>query len=113
MATAIISLFTETPVRRDVAMTGEITLRGRVLPVGGLREKILAAVRAGIKDVVVPQANEPDLREIPAQLKDKARIHLARELEDVLEVALVGFKPKRPRRVPTAKKARPAQVGLA
>jgi ATP-dependent Lon protease len=113
MATAIISLFTETPVRRDVAMTGEITLRGRVLPVGGLREKILAAARAGIKDIVVPQANEPDLREIPVQLKDKVRIHLARELEDVLAIALVGFKPKRPRRVASSKKARPAQVGLA
>ncbi|MCK6545561.1 endopeptidase La [Myxococcota bacterium] len=88
MATAIISLLTGTPVRRDVAMTGEITLRGRVLPVGGLREKILAAVRAGITDVIVPSANTPDLSEVPAGLLAKVKIHHARELDDVLAVAL-------------------------
>jgi ATP-dependent Lon protease len=114
MATAIISLFTQTPVRRDVAMTGEITLRGRVLPIGGLREKILAAVRAGITDVIVPQSNEPDLREIPPQLRQKIRIHLARELDEVLEIALVNFKTKRSKKAAAAsKKARQPQIGMA
>ena len=110
MATAIVSLFTQTPVRRDVAMTGEITLRGRVLPVGGLREKILAAVRAGIKEVIIPAANAPDLSEIPANLKQKVKIHQARELDEVLEIALVNFKPKRAR---PAKKSRGTTAQVA
>jgi ATP-dependent Lon protease len=91
MAAAIVSLLTGCPVRRDVAMTGEITLRGRVLAVGGVREKILAAARAGITEVVLPAANEPDLVELPQPVRGKIRIHLARKIEDVLEVALVGF----------------------
>jgi ATP-dependent Lon protease len=120
MATAIVSLIAQAPVRRDVAMTGEITLRGRVLPVGGLREKILAAARAGIKEVIVPAANEPDLAEVPDLLRQKVKIHLARELDQVLQIALVGFKPahnaKKSKKAPVrSKKSRPAQptVGLA
>jgi ATP-dependent Lon protease len=109
IATALVSLLAGVPVRRKVAMTGEITLRGRVLPIGGLREKMLAAVRAGLDDIVVPAGNEPDLAEIPPVLKSKIRIHLAKQIEDVLEVALVDFKVVRPK--PAAKKQ--AEVGLA
>jgi ATP-dependent Lon protease len=116
MATAIISLFAQAPVRRDVAMTGEITLRGRVLPVGGLREKILAAARAGIKEIIVPAANEPDLAEVPDDLKKKVTIHLARELDEVLRIALVGFKPrivKKAKRTKTRSRSSQPAVGLA
>ena len=66
MVTAIVSTLTGIPVRRDVAMTGEVTLRGRVLPIGGLKEKLLAALRGGIKTVLIPEENEKDLAEIPA-----------------------------------------------
>ena len=73
MVTAIISLMTGIPVKREVAMTGEITLRGRVLPIGGLKEKLLAALRAGIKTVIIPDENAKDLTEIPDELKNAAR----------------------------------------
>ena len=69
MVTAIVSALTGIPVRRDVAMTGEITLRGRVLPIGGLKEKLLAALRGGLKTIVIPQDNEKDLAEIPDNVK--------------------------------------------
>ncbi len=69
MAVSIISVLTQIPVRRDVAMTGEVTLRGRVLPIGGLKEKLLAALRAGIKTVIIPEENEKDLAEIPDNVK--------------------------------------------
>ncbi len=88
MAVALVSLLTGVPVRRDVAMTGEITLRGRVLAVGGLRQKLLAAARAGIQDVIVPASNTPDLSEIPDALKRKIRIHAVGELSEALEIAL-------------------------
>ncbi|MBK6683918.1 MAG: endopeptidase La [Deltaproteobacteria bacterium] len=91
MATAMISLLTNLPIRRDVAMTGEITLRGRVLAIGGLRQKLLAAARAGIKEVIVPSANAPDLSEVPPELKQELKIHLVKDLNQILEVALVGF----------------------
>ena len=71
MATSIISVFTGIPVRRDVAMTGEVTLRGRVLPIGGLKEKLLAALRAGIKTVIIPAENEKDLADIPDNVKNR------------------------------------------
>jgi ATP-dependent Lon protease len=77
------------PVRADVAMTGEITLRGRVLPIGGLKEKLLAAIRAGIRLVIVPAANMPDLSEIPPHILDKVRIEPVRAMSDVLPLALV------------------------
>jgi ATP-dependent Lon protease len=89
MATAIISVLTGIPVRKDVAMTGEITLRGRVLPIGGLKEKLLAALRGGIKTVIIPEENAKDLVEIPAEVKNKMVIIPVRKLEDVLKVALV------------------------
>ena len=74
MATAIISVLTGIPVRKDVAMTGEITLRGRVLPIGGLKEKLLAALRGGIKTVVIPEENVKDLADIPDEVKKKLEI---------------------------------------
>ncbi len=88
MATAIISLLTDTPVRSDVAMTGEITLRGRVLPVGGVREKALAALRRGITTVILPEANRNDLEEIPPELAKKITFHFVRDMDQVLELAL-------------------------
>ena len=89
MATAIISVLTGIPVRKDVAMTGEISLRGRVLPIGGLKEKLLAALRGGIKTVLIPEENLKDLAEIPNEVKVKMEIIPATRLEDVLKVALV------------------------
>ena len=88
MATAIISTLTNMPVRREVAMTGEITLRGRVLPVGGLNEKILAAKRAGIKTVIVPSENKKDISEIDKNIVNKLNIVYANTMEDVLKNAL-------------------------
>ena len=88
MVTAIVSIMTGIPVRKDVAMTGEITLRGRVLPIGGLKEKLLAALRAGIKTVVIPEENVKDLAEIGDEIKAKLEILPASRMDDVLKVAL-------------------------
>jgi len=90
MVTTIVSVLTGIPVRRDVAMTGEITLRGRVLPIGGLKEKLLAALRAGIKTVVIPSDNEKDLAEIPDNVKRGMEIVPAATVEEVLRRALAG-----------------------
>lgn len=89
MATALISALTQRPVSRDVAMTGEITLRGRVLPIGGLKEKSLAAFRAGIRTIIVPDRNEKDLEEIPKVLRRKLKLVIAKNMSDVLKVALM------------------------
>jgi len=89
MLTSIVSVLTGTAVRRDVAMTGEITLRGRVLPIGGLKEKLLAALRAGVKTVLIPSENEKDLAEIPDNVKRGLTIIPASTADDVLKVALV------------------------
>jgi len=90
MAAALVSAFTKTPVRVDVAMTGEITLRGYVLPVGGLKEKILAAYRAGIREVILPEENEKDLEDIPENVCEKMRFHFVGHMDEVLSQALVG-----------------------
>ena len=90
MATAMISAITKIPVRADVAMTGEITLRGRVLPIGGLKEKLLAAKNAGMKIVFVPAKNEPDVEEISEEIKKGLDIRYAETMEDILPVALMG-----------------------
>jgi len=82
------SLLTDTPVRPELAMTGEITLRGKVLPVGGVREKVLAAHRAGVKAVVLPKRNEPDLDEIPETVKDALEFHFVDTVDEVLRCAL-------------------------
>jgi ATP-dependent Lon protease len=89
MATALISALTRRAVSRDVAMTGEITLRGRVLPIGGLKEKSLAAFRAGIKTIIIPDRNEKDLDEIPKPLRRKLNWIVAKNMSDVLTVALI------------------------
>ena len=95
MATALISTLTERPVRNDVAMTGEITLRGRVLPIGGLKEKALGALRAGIKTVVIPTKNKKDLAEIPNNIKRKIRFVPVEKMDEVLSVAFQMPTPKR------------------
>ncbi|GAB4367690.1 MAG: endopeptidase La [Kiloniellaceae bacterium] len=89
MVTAIVSVLTQIPVRRDVAMTGEVTLRGRVLPIGGLKEKLLAALRAGIKTVLIPKENEKDLADIPDNVKRKMEIVPVSDCDEVLARALV------------------------
>jgi len=89
MATALISALTRTPVRRDVAMTGEITLRGKVLPIGGLKEKALAARRMGIKTVIVPSKNDKDVKELPANVRRGMQFVYVDNMDDVLKVALV------------------------
>jgi ATP-dependent Lon protease len=92
MAVALISALTKTPVRKDVAMTGEITLRGKVLPVGGIKEKILAAHRGGLKTIILPKENEKDLSEIPAEIKKSLKIVLVEKMEEVVEYALLEIK---------------------
>ena len=89
MATAILSAITKRKVRKDVAMTGEITLRGRVLPIGGLKEKTLAAKNAGIKTICLPKKNEPDIEEISQEIKKGLEIVFVENMEQVLETALV------------------------
>jgi len=89
MVTSIVSALTNIPVKKDVAMTGEVTLRGRVLPIGGLKEKLLAALRGGIKTVVIPSENEKDLKEIPQNVKDGIKIIPVENVEEVLKIALV------------------------
>lgn len=88
MYTTLVSVFTKTPVRKDVAMTGEITLQGRVLPIGGLKEKLLAALRGGIKTVIIPKENEKDLAEIPDNVKKGMKIIPVDNVSDVLKIAL-------------------------
>ncbi|HYA02185.1 MAG TPA: S16 family serine protease, partial [Syntrophobacteria bacterium] len=88
MLVSLASLVTKRKARREVAMTGEITLRGDVLPVGGIKEKVLAASRAGVKEVILPQMNEKDLVDVPAQVREKMRFHLVRAMPEVLELAL-------------------------
>ena len=90
MATALASLMSGIPVRTDVAMTGEITLRGKVLPIGGVKEKVLAAYRHGAKTVVLPKDNEKDLSEIPEDISKQLTFHLVEDMEKVLEIALAG-----------------------
>ncbi|RJQ78560.1 MAG: endopeptidase La [Desulfobacteraceae bacterium] len=99
MATALISAVTQRPVDKDVAMTGEITLRGRVLPIGGLKEKALGALRAGIKTVVIPAKNKKELEEIPVAIKRKLRFMAVRNMDEVLDLALqapIGKLARRP-----------------
>ncbi len=105
MATAIVSVLTGIPVRKDVAMTGEITLRGRVLPIGGLKEKLLAALRGGIKTVLIPEENVKDLAEIPEEVKRKLELIPVARMEDVAKAALV--RPLEPIRWDEAAEAAP------
>ena len=88
MATAITSALTDIPIHHDVAMTGEITLLGRILPIGGLREKTMAAYRAGIKKVVIPAENVPDLAEVDKVVKEKVEFLPVEKIDQVLDIAL-------------------------
>ena len=90
MATAIVSALSGRPVRRDIAMTGEITLRGRVLPIGGVKEKLLAAHRAGIKIFVLPEKNKKDLVDVPKEVIDTVEVRTVGTIDEVLRAALVG-----------------------
>ena len=94
MATALASALTKIPVRRDIAMTGEITLRGKVLPIGGLKEKLLAAHRAGIFEAILPRDNEKDLAELPDNLKSAMKLHFVDSMDEVLQLALEGPLPE-------------------
>ena len=95
MATALVSALARIPTRKDVAMTGEITLRGKVLPIGGVKEKVLAAHRAGLKDIILPVDNERDLADIPKNVLDDLNIHLVQTMDDVLRLALSEPLPSR------------------
>jgi len=88
LATTICSALTKIPVRGDVAMTGEITLRGKVLPIGGLKEKLMAAHRHGILEVIVPRENEKDLPDIPDPIRQTMKLHFVESMDEVLKIAL-------------------------
>jgi ATP-dependent Lon protease len=108
LATSLLSLLLGKPVDHKVAMTGEISLRGRVMPVGGVKEKILAAYRAGIKEVVLPKDNEADLDEVPEKVREKIKFHLVESLEEVFALAIRGYKllvPDKPKRTTVSRKA--------
>jgi ATP-dependent Lon protease len=96
LATALVSALARVPTRRDVAMTGEITLRGKVLPIGGVKEKVLAAHRAGLKTIIMPKDNEKDLADIPKNVLDVLEIHLVETMDEVLKIALAGPLPTLP-----------------
>jgi len=89
IATALVSEMSDRPVRGDVSMTGEITLRGRVLPIGGLKEKVLGAHRAGIKHIIIPKANEGDIEDVPEDVRKVLTFHPVETLREVLDIALV------------------------
>jgi len=95
MATTLVSALTKIPVRRDVAMTGEITLRGKVLPIGGVKEKVLAAHRAGVTNIILPRDNEKDLADIPKNVLDALDLHLVSTMDEVLKIALTEPLPTR------------------
>jgi ATP-dependent Lon protease len=88
ICTSIVSALTRNPVRCDVAMTGEITLRGKVLPIGGVKEKLLAAHRMGLRTIVLPKDNEKDLAEIPQEIRSSLKIHFVEIMDEVLQIAL-------------------------
>jgi ATP-dependent Lon protease len=116
MATALVSALSGRKVRRDVAMTGELTLTGRVLPIGGLKEKVLGAIRAGIHEIIVPVDNEADLEDIPTEVQDRLTVHLVETLDEVIAVALrgdSGVATKAPRKQRPKKKNGDAEVPAA
>ena len=112
MATALISAVSGKKVRSDLAMTGELTLTGRVLPIGGVKEKVLGAVRAGINQIIVPIENEADLEDIPEDLRSSLTFHLASTLDDVVNIALTERKKRKRKRAP-AKRKRSAKASTA
>ena len=88
LATALVSALSRVPIRKDVAMTGEITLRGKVLPIGGVKEKVLAAHRAGVKNIILPKDNEKDLADIPKNVLDTLDVYMVQTMDEVLKIAL-------------------------
>jgi len=110
LATAMVSALSRVPVRKDVAMTGEITLRGKVLPIGGVKEKLLAAHRAGIKTIILPKDNEKDLSDIPKSVLDVMNVNLVETMDEVLKTALAGPLPVAP--PPEAELPGEAEIGV-
>ncbi len=115
IATAILSLLTDIPVSKKTAMSGEITLKGKVLPVGGIKEKLLAAYREGIRMAILPLDNRPDLKDLPKILKTNMTIHLVESMDDVLKIALTRELPKKPaeardKKAPAVEAERPART---
>jgi ATP-dependent Lon protease len=107
MVAALVSAYTKRPIRRDVGLTGEITLRGRILPVGGIREKALAARRVGIRQFILPKKNENDLSEIPKKLRQDLDFVFVERMHEILDVVLLpGPAPKKQRR----KRSKPATL---
>ena len=104
MATALISAVSGKKIRSDLAMTGELTLTGRVLPIGGVKEKVLGAVRAGINQIIVPIENEADLEDIPEDLRSSLTFHFASTLDDVVNIALTERKKRKRKRAPAKRK---------
>jgi ATP-dependent Lon protease len=96
MLSAVASVARGVPVRNDTAMTGEITLRGKVLPIGGVKEKVLAAYRARIERVILPRRNEADLEDVPAEVKERVRFFFADSADDVLQAAFASARPHAP-----------------
>jgi ATP-dependent Lon protease len=94
MATALVSAMTGRPARHDLAMTGEITLGGRVLPIGGLKEKVLGASRAGITEIILPKENEPELEDLPKEVRERLVFHAVESLDEVLALALISPEAK-------------------
>ena len=115
MATSLISALTRIPVRKDIAMTGEITLRGRILPIGGVKEKTLAALRAGIKTVIIPHQNQKDLDEIPPYIRRRVIFLFVKDMDEILKKALVPEKvqPKAAEKEPGGKKGRSESAPLS
>jgi ATP-dependent Lon protease len=110
----MLSVFTNRPVRRGVAMTGEITLRGNVLPIGGVKEKLLAAHRIGVKTIVLPRENEKDLSEIPKAVLDAVAVELVEHMDAVLKIALEAPEaPPEPRPEPASPAEGLVQDGMA
>src|SRR3954465_12414864 len=109
LATALVSALARVPVRTDVAMTGEITLRGKVLPIGGVKEKVLAAHRAGITTIIMPKDNEKDLADIPKNVLDTLNVHMVQTMDEVLKTALAGPLVGR---IPAEAQAEPVDTGI-
>ena len=107
LATALVSALARIPVRKDVAMTGEITLRGKVLPIGGVKEKVLAAHRAGLKTIILPRDNEKDLADIPKNVLDALDIYMVDTMDEVLKIALAGTAARARRATPPPPKSSP------
>ena len=106
---AVASALSRRPVRRDLALTGEVTLRGKVLEIGGVKEKVLAAYRAGLREVILPKANEKDVRDVPAEVRSHMAFTFAATMDEVLHLALLGAPDPHPADAPPAD--RPATGG--